>query len=133
VTNEIGSNTLMGCGFKVSKGEPAISKQGPRTPSSPVPGSFACSSSLDDVLSEVQTTLAVEQALNAKCHEDLLSALTTNLTRPPPSPYYLPCSLHVSTLLFFLSPCLHQLFALSVCTVCLTLVISYLAISLCLV
>jgi len=146
VTNEISSNTLMGCGFKVAKGEPAISEQGPRTPFSLVLGSYAGSSSLEAVLhnqsqlkaelSEVKATLAAEKALNAKRHEDLLSVLTANLTRPPPSPCSLSCSLHVFTLLFFLLPCLHQLFALFVCTVCVTLVISYLgyfALLLCLV
>jgi len=82
-------------------------------------------SQLKAELSEVKTTLATEKALNAKRHEDLLSSFTANLTRPPPSPYSLPCSLHVSPLLFFLSPCLHHLYALFICTVCLTLVISY--------
>ena len=136
VTDEIGSNTLMGCGVKVTKGEPATSEQGPRTPFPPIPGLSTDSSSLDAILSEVRTTLAAEKALNAKCHEDLLSALPANLTRPPPSPCSLPCSLHVSTILFFLSPCLHQLFALFTCTVCLTLVIlypGYFALLLCLI
>jgi len=32
VTNEIDSNTLMGCGFQVAKGEPATSEQGPKNP-----------------------------------------------------------------------------------------------------
>ena len=50
VTNEIGSSTLMGCGFKVAKGEPATSEQGSRTPFSPVPDSSAGGSSLDAVL-----------------------------------------------------------------------------------
>ena len=122
VTDEIGSNTLMGCGFKVAKGEPATSEQGPRTPFPPVPGLFVGSSSLDVVLHnqsqltaelrEVMTTLSVEKALNAKRHKDLLSVLPANLTYPPPSPCSLPCSLYVSTLLYFLSPCLHCLFAL---------------------
>ena len=104
-------------------------------PFPPVPGSTAGSSSLDVVLhnqsqlkaelSEVKTTLATEKDLNAKHYEDLLSAITTNLTHPPSSPCSVSCSLHVSPLLFFLSPCLHQLFKLFVCTVCLTLVISY--------
>jgi len=124
VTDEIGSNTLMEYGFKVAKGEPATSEQGEhglRTHFPPVPSSSAGSSSLDVVLhnqsqlkaelSEVKTTLAAEKALNAKRHKDMLFAFTANLTRPSPSPYSLPCSLHVCTLLLFLSPCLHQLFA----------------------
>ena len=126
MTNKIGSNTLMGYGFQVAKGELATSEQGPRTPYPPVLGSSAGSSSLDAILSEVQTMLAAEKALNAKRHEDLLYALPANLTRPPPSPWSLPCSLHVSPLLFFLSPYLHQLFALSVYAICLTSIISYL-------
>ena len=59
--------------------------------------------------------LAQEKAVNAKRHEDLLSALTTTLPRSPPSPRSLqvsnPCSLNILISLF--SPCLHQLFALS--------------------
>ena len=110
--DEIGSNTLMRCRFKVAKGEPATSEQAPRTSFPLVPGSSPGSSSLDVVLhnqsqlkaglSEVKKTLAAEKALNARCQEDLFSSLTTNLTRPPPSPCSLPYSLHVSTLLFFL-------------------------------
>ena len=36
ITHEIGSNTLIGCGFKVTKGGSAASEQGPQTPFSPV-------------------------------------------------------------------------------------------------
>jgi len=35
VTKEIGSNTLMGYGFKVAKGVPATSKQGAKNTLSP--------------------------------------------------------------------------------------------------
>jgi len=91
VTDAIGSNTLMRCGFEVAKGEPATSEQGPRTPFSLVPGSSAGGSSLDSALqdqsqlkaelSEVKTTLAEEIALPATHHKDflaVLSALTPN-------------------------------------------------------
>ena len=93
VTNEIGSNTPMVCGFKVVKGKPVTSGQGPRTPFPPIPGLSVGSSSLDVVLhnqsqlkaelSEVKTTMAAEKALHATHHEDLLatlSALTAKLS-----------------------------------------------------
>ena len=97
MTDEIGSSTLMGCEFKVAKGKPATSEQGPRTPFPLVPGSSAGGSSLDGILqdqsrlkaelSEVKASLAKEKALNATCHENLLavlSALTVKLSPPPP-------------------------------------------------
>jgi len=52
VTDEIGSSTLMGCEFKVAKGKPATSEQGPRTPFPLVPGSSAGGSSLDGILQD---------------------------------------------------------------------------------
>jgi len=121
VTDEIGSNTLMGCGFRVAKGELATSEQGLRTSFPAVSGSSAGSSSFDVVLhnqsqlkaelSEVKTTLATEKALNAKRHEDLLSSLTVSLTLPPPSPspMFSPC---FYPLVLFIT-----LFAPAVCTV----------------
>ena len=86
MTNEINSNTLMGCGFQVAKGEPATSEQGPRTSFLSVPGSSAGSSSLDQSqlkaeLSEVTTVLAEEKA-----HEDFLAVLFTLTTTPSPPP-----------------------------------------------
>jgi len=95
--DEIGSSTLMGCGFKLAKGDHAASEQGPRTPISPVPGSsssepFVVHLLLDQTqlkteLAEVKTALAEENDLNAMCHEDLLhaiSTLTAKLCTPPP-------------------------------------------------
>jgi len=38
MVDEIGSSTLMGCGFHLIKGAQAASKQGPRAPFHPVPG-----------------------------------------------------------------------------------------------
>jgi len=96
VTDEIGSSTLISCGFKLAKGETAGSEQGPRTPFTLVPGCSSSGTSLDtllqdqnrlkDEISEVKAALAEENALNAKCHEDLLSAITAlmaQLSSPP--------------------------------------------------
>jgi len=44
VSDEIGSSTLVGCGFTVTKGSSAGSEQGPQTPFGPVPGSSSTSS-----------------------------------------------------------------------------------------
>ena len=46
VSDEIGSNTLIGCGFRVTKGRNAASEQGPQTPFGPVPGAPSTSSGL---------------------------------------------------------------------------------------
>jgi len=96
VTNEIGSNTLLGYGFKVTKGGTAGSEQGPKTPFTPVLVSFTSGPSLDnllqdqsrlkDKLSEVTQALSEEKAPNAKRHEDLLNAisvLTAKLSSHP--------------------------------------------------
>ena len=95
--DEIGSSTLTGCGFKLVKGDHAASEQGPRTPFPPVPGSSSSKPSVDALLldqtrlktklAEVKAALAEEKDLNAKCHEDLLhaiSALMAKLSTPPP-------------------------------------------------
>ena len=72
-------------------------------------------SQLKAELSEVKTTLATEKALNAKRHEDSLSALATTLPRSPPSPCSLqvsnPCSLNILISLFYpvCTNCLHCL------------------------
>ena len=97
MVDEIGSSTLISCGFKIAKGETAASEQGPRTPFTPIPGPSSSGASLDtllqdqnrlkDELTEVKEVLAEEKALNAKRHEDLLSvlsALTAKLSFPPP-------------------------------------------------
>ena len=96
VKDEIGSNTLLGCGFKVTKGGTAGSEQGLKTPFSLVPSSSTSEPYLDnllqdqswlkDELSEVSQALSKEKALNANRHEDLLnaiSALTTKLSSHP--------------------------------------------------
>jgi len=76
----------MRCGFKIAKGEPAISGHGPRTPFPPILGSSAGSSSLDAVLSEVKMTLAAEKVLTAKCHKDLLAVLSALTAKLSPLP-----------------------------------------------
>ena len=68
-------------------------------------------------ITDVQQALLEEKALNTKCHGVLLhaiSALTAKLFIPPPCHCFYPLVLFM-----------HQLFALSICTICLTLVISY--------
>jgi len=93
--DEIGSSTLMGCGFTLVEG-PA-SEQGARTPFPPVLGSSSSGPSIKALLqdqsrlktklTEVKGALAEEKALNAKRHEDLLallSALSAKLSPPAP-------------------------------------------------
>jgi len=50
MTDEIGSSTLISCGFKIANGETAASEQGPRTPCTPIPGPSSGSISLDTLL-----------------------------------------------------------------------------------
>jgi len=82
VFDEIGSTTLVGCGFKVVKGELSASEQGHRTPLPPVSGpvpsaqTIAVQSQLKTELAEVKATLAEEKELNAKRHADLLALLS---------------------------------------------------------
>jgi len=91
--DEIGSTTFMGCGLTLVKG--AASEHGTRTPFPPVPGSCSSGLSVDALLqdqsrlktelTEVKGALAKEKALNANCHEDLLtllSALSAKLSPP---------------------------------------------------
>jgi len=95
--DEIGSSTLMGCVFKLVRGDQAASKQGPRTPFPPIPGSSSSEPSVDALLldqsrlktelAELKAALAEEKALNAKRHEDLMSILSTlsaKFSSPPP-------------------------------------------------
>jgi len=84
--DEIGSSTLMGCGFTMVEG-PA-SEQGTKTPFPPVPGSSSSGPSVETLLQdqsrlktelvEVKGALAEEKALNAKRHEDLLALLSAS-------------------------------------------------------
>jgi len=93
--DEIGRNTLMGCGYTLVE-RPAL-EQGTRTPCPPVLGSTSVRLSVETVLqdhsrlkselTEVKEALAEKKALNAKRHEDLLallSALSAKLSPPAP-------------------------------------------------
>ena len=97
MTNEIGSSTLVACGFKLGKREQVASEQGPRTPFTPVSGTASSSVSLDalvqdeiqmkDEITAVKTAVAEEKDLNAKRHDALLAAiaaLAVNFPSPPP-------------------------------------------------
>lgn len=87
VSDEIDNSTLIGCGFKITKGDSAPSEQGFQTPLSPVLSDASTSSGpttatlLQDSITlkgervEVKQALTEEKALNAKYHEDLLSVL----------------------------------------------------------
>jgi len=83
--DDIGSSTLIGCGYTLVEGP--TTGQGVRTPFPPVSGSSSAWSSVETVmhdhakpkskLSEVKDALAEEKALNAKRYEDLLALLST--------------------------------------------------------
>jgi len=84
VSDEIGNGTLIGCGFKVTKGGSATSEQGFQTTLGPIPSKASTSSApttdtllqdqltLKGEIAEVKQALTEEKALNAKCHEDSL-------------------------------------------------------------
>ena len=95
VSDEIGSNTLIGSGFKVTGGSSVVSKQAPQTPFEPVPGSTPTPSTptfdtlvqdqilLKGEIDEVKQALTEEKALNVKHHKDplsVISALTAKFT-----------------------------------------------------
>ena len=95
--DEIGSSTLMGYGFKLVRGDQAVSKQGPRTSFPHVPSSSSSKPSVDALLldqnrlktelTEVRAALAKEKALNAKRHEALMSILSILIAKfSSPSP-----------------------------------------------
>ena len=100
VSDEIGSSTLVGYGFTVTKGSSAGSKQGPQTPFGLVRRSASTSSThtintlvqdqnlLKGEISKMKQALVEEKSLNVKRHEDLLSAisaLTAKSTYPSSS------------------------------------------------
>ena len=95
--DEIGSSTLMGCGYTLVEG--TAQEQGSKTLCPPVSGSSSSGPSIEAVvqaqaqltseLSAVKSELAEERAQTAKRHEDLLSllsALSAKLSMPPPAP-----------------------------------------------
>jgi len=95
VFDEIDSTTLMGCGFRVVKGDLSAFEQGHRTPLPPVPGPVPSAQTLDALLlgqsqlktdlAEVKATLAAETELNAKRHADLLALLSDLSAKFSPS------------------------------------------------
>jgi len=133
VIDEIGSNTLMGCGFDLVQAKDPDSINRLQTPIPPVPGSSSKQppitalqqekKRLQDELSTVKDVLESQEALNTKCHEDiltLLAALNTKLSLPllfktPPVPcFYLCRALFVSLTRLLLPK--HYMVALFVCT-----------------
>jgi len=108
VNDEIGNSTLIGCGFKVTKGCSATSEQGLQTPLGPIPSEPSTSSAhiidtllqdeitLKGEIAEAKQVLTEEKTLNAKRHENLLSALLALIAKFPPPPsstwtYSFPC------------------------------------------
>ena len=93
--DEIGSSTLMGCGFTLV--ERPASEQGTKTPFPSVPGSSSSGPSVETLLqdqsrlktelTEVKGALVKDKALNSKGHEDLLALLSAPLAKlSPPAP-----------------------------------------------
>ena len=91
--DEIGSNTLMGCGYTLIEG--SVSEQGPKPTRPPVPGSSSVkieaaleeNSRLSAELTAVKAALDEEKALNAKRHEDILTLLSSLSAKfSPPAP-----------------------------------------------
>ena len=97
ISAEIENSTLLEYDLTMTQDSSTNSKQGLRTPFGPVSGSASTSSTptfdalvqdqllLKGEISEVKQALAKEKALNAKRHEDLLSAiaaLTAKFTSP---------------------------------------------------
>ena len=101
VTDEIGSNTLLGCGFQIKKSDGTVLEQGPKTPFGPGPrpsSSMAALSStttvatlvqdqlhLKEKIAKVKQALTEEKALNAQRHEDILHALSALTAKLAPS------------------------------------------------
>ena len=96
LVDEIGVDTLMGCGYEVGQG--SAHKQGPRppvskTPSPSVTAVLEDNARLKEELSAVKSALEAEKAISAKRHEELLALLSTLApsipplqTKPPPAP-----------------------------------------------
>ena len=66
VTDEIGSNTLLGCGFQITKGDGTVLEQGPKTPFGPSLhpiSSTAASSSTTTVDALVQDQLHLKEEI----------------------------------------------------------------------
>ena len=87
----------MGYGFKLVRGDQAVSEQGPRTLFPHVPGTSSSKPFVDALLldqsrlktelAEVKAALAEKKVLNVKRHQDLmsiLSILTAKFSSPSP-------------------------------------------------
>ena len=97
VIDEVGSSTIMGCGFDlIQEGDPS-SEQGVQRPTSPVPRSSSSQppvaalqqeqQRLQDEITTMKGVLQKEKELSTKRHEDLLAnltALTAKLSPPAP-------------------------------------------------
>ena len=96
VVDEIGSSTLMGCGFELIQGMGTGSKQEQQTPPpvSSTPSELPIVADLHQEqqrlqgeLSTVKEVLETQEALNVKCHEDILTMLAAlNAKLSPPAP-----------------------------------------------
>jgi len=93
VIDEIGSSTIMGCGFTLIKAGDRSEDQGVQTPSVPVPcptpSQPAASTPpstqqlLQDEITALKGALQEEKELNAKRHANLLALLTALQPKPP--------------------------------------------------
>ena len=90
LVDEIGVDTLMGCGYEVGQG--STHKQGPRPPRPPVSETPSPSvetvledhARLKEELSAVKSALEAEKAISAKRHEELLALLSSLAPSIPP-------------------------------------------------
>jgi len=106
VSDEIGSCTLIGCGFKLTKGISAISEQGPQTPFGPVPGSTPTSNTptfdtlvQDQILLKGEIT-EVKQALTEE------KGYQCEVSRGSPKCHFFPHGqIHFPILLFLTCSC----------------------------
>ena len=93
VIDEVGSSTIMGCGFNLIRAGDRSDEQGVQTLTPPIPrptpGQPAASVSpsvqqlLQDKITALKGALQEEKELNAKRHADLLVLLTALQTKPP--------------------------------------------------
>jgi len=90
--DEIGSITLMGCGYTLIEG--SVSEQGPKPTRPRVPSSSLVkieaaleeNSQLSAELTAIKAALDEEKALNAKRHKDILALLSLSAKFSPPAP-----------------------------------------------